>query len=1095
MTPLRWSWGSPPPPMAPYGGKAWPIIFGVGGGQAFQNGVWTQTSEYAYAAGSALGITTQLDKDIAVNEALARGAETREAVKEAGGVGKWFYQGKPLSKAAQAAEEAPNLAGQIVSQGGGGRYGGLAGGTQAPPVSTFEVEEIAEHKVAEAAEALEPAEQAGNVFGRTMNSMLKWAGFGDTTVADVAETPEEVMELVEVMRNASVIPLAPPAPANEGFLAELDEAEEVVEDVADFVPTFVRQGAEWAERQTVMLSNFVGSQNLSSTLSGTGITPFDAEIFENITEEAPEAVEMMEMATVQLGDISLTGASIGLEAAGAVATGTEVMEMAELSAVQITDLMEEKMSEVASVLDTIDSGIPELTGAVDVAEMAVGMTEMAAVNLEMIAAQSAGLIAGMTSGLAMGVASEGIGILPWLGFWLLDYADKMEAYYNPTDEYTETDDPNKGAMGFANKFWDWGSTKGPAYINEKGYRQQDVTSMKVPWGETSLWLPVTLIRATDENYGVHYTTMDGKQGTSWVSVDDGVRWLTPFPKKSLANDEVAAFVPFVEMSDGTTYTIPPNSPTLLLEDMPALLAMDVSNKVYWVWFRDNGCGQLPTQRAPPANYKYITESLPNTKLWRNARVLAIQKGPGYWLFLATPQMMVDGQGFWFRVGLDGALLKDSEKTRNACVLQNLKAIRPDHWERMHADHILHPGKPIPGVAAPVLKNPEPHGAGSGDITLGMTHDELIAYYNTIYGPPPSKGFDDHGTAPIRWGDHVIYPAGTGPDVPEDSDPESDPESILDWHIEDDDLTVDEIFGDGWGDTTETTHEYDSDFDSFIDPPPDTTEHHRDPFVPLYEVGQKWNYVGQNAKFEITKQQKHKRGTYGYVLRKQGDRVQPETRYAKQDTITNWIDPFILTPYTPWPMADTAAKDDSPPPPVPTIEDLKHDIAALRDHMDRLPEATLYSDTDPLVLDEFYNIEYILPKNSFIQTDPTRAWLDNPDQPLRRRLPSTKKADITAIKTWIGDNITEWTSAQDIFDNLPRSLVRKLKAKNKGDSVKRYIRLLATDGVLEKRLVMECIITMATCVQKEDSRKSTAKIKWKFRGTVNVGLLRIDLKQN
>ena len=190
-------------------------------GSTFQQSLVDAATPLLQGAGAALGIETQLDADIAVDQAIAASRETREAIRAAGSVANYFEQG-------------------------------AGGDVELVPLA------------AEIPQVVEPAAQAGQVAGETLVSMLhdlpEVGGSGLVGTFDLNDA-EDLTELVGVMRNASVIPLAPPAPANEGFLAELDEAEEVVED---FVPTFVRQGAEWAERQTVMLSDFVGSQNLSS---------------------------------------------------------------------------------------------------------------------------------------------------------------------------------------------------------------------------------------------------------------------------------------------------------------------------------------------------------------------------------------------------------------------------------------------------------------------------------------------------------------------------------------------------------------------------------------------------------------------------------------------------------------------------------------------------------------------------------------------------------------------------------------------------------------------------------------------------------------
>ena len=566
-------------------------------GEPFQQTVSSLLEPVIQGAGAALGVETQLDADIALDEALAASSNTAAAIRDAGGVVNYFSQG-----ATAEATEAVEMASMIT----------------------------------------ESASQAGRVVGETLSSMLhdlpEVGGAGLAGTFNMND-PEDLTEVVNLLRNASTVP----------------EVVETTTEVATFVPNFIRQGAEWAERQAVLLEDFAGpGQTMTNAFSGSGITAFDLEVFDNVVESAPQAVEMLVLRTVNLGQTSLAGTSIGLEAAGAIESAEEAV-VAGLSALELTDLMEEKMEEAAMAID----------GSIAIGEAVGGAAVEGALDAGLAVGETIGMFAGLSGEIALGAATEGIGLLPWYGIELIKKADKRYYRHHPKDK----PDENRGALGYANKFWDWKETLGQTYKDEEGYLEQDATTSKVLWGQESLWLPITLLKSTDDDSIVTWTRLDGSQGTSYVANADGLRWLTPFPVKTLTDEQKKSYVPFVEMADGQQYVIPPNAPVWLYEDMPSLLTRDLST-VFWVWFRDNGVGQLPSLRAPPQNYSYIEHALPNTKLWRVAQAITVQKDPGYWIFLSTPQMFEDRRGFWFRVGIDGVLLKDSERTRNACLMEN-----------------------------------------------------------------------------------------------------------------------------------------------------------------------------------------------------------------------------------------------------------------------------------------------------------------------------------------------------------------------------------------------------------------------------------------
>ena len=224
---------------------------------------------------------------------------------------------------------------------------------------------------------------------------------------------------------------------------------------------------------------------------------------------------------------------------------------------------------------------------------------------------------------------------------------------------------------------------------------------------------------------------------------------------------------------------------------------------------------------------------------------------GYWIYLKVCDVGEDCDhrvqknergdiGFFFRVGVDGYMLADTEENRNLCTLYNLTLL----------------GSMIP------------------DFLLPYIGDEIPE----TKPPKFDQGFDIDAT-------------GEG--------------YFDDWNLIEDSDSDDIFDGPAWGEATAETYNF---------------EHVREPFVPKYEVGQKWNYNGVDAKMEITKQQKHKRGTYSYLLHTRGELTAPETLKATEANLDWWLEPVyaVLTDYTTWPERpeETEAQDDDPVEVVP-----------------------------------------------------------------------------------------------------------------------------------------------------------------------------------
>ena len=489
--------------------------------------------------------------------------------------------------------------------------------------------------------------------------------------------------------------------------------------IESFVPSHIRQGLEWAEQTTVNWVSSTSSEltplipqgtKLGTMMSGTGISPSDYRLFEDVVSEVPEAVEMMEIVSVDLAPISISTGQV-LEMVGA-----EALAIASLNAVQVADMMEEKMSEMTSAVARIREVLDPFEEVEKTTTQAFRAGETIALNTAVTSASNAvnnlgiGAFTAFTEAASEASAMGGF-YMNVEGQNLLAWARRRDKSIRPTDEKKHDYDEWLGAWGYAQYFWHWGKPKPKQYkystwtdsagkehvlqeeVHDSGYNpfySKETEKDKISWGDENIWLPVKLLdviatQATWKGtglYDVEVTHLDGTKSQEFVEMDpDGIHFMDPFPKKELTIEEAKSFLPLM-MMDNKPVTVAPNSPILQMLDIPTLFVqpVDKNNKLselVYVWFQDNGiAGQLLDPYRQPPHWGWATwpESLPGTNLWYHARVVAMLVDRGYWVFLSPPYMEKNNYGFWFRIGIDGPLLKDSEDSANACTLFNLKLL-------------------------------------------------------------------------------------------------------------------------------------------------------------------------------------------------------------------------------------------------------------------------------------------------------------------------------------------------------------------------------------------------------------------------------------
>ena len=87
--------------------------------------------------------------------------------------------------------------------------------------------------------------------------------------------------------------------------------EEEMQNVDMSDPQYVRQGDTWLQKQSINLDEWIKPEGrLAEVMDGTGVTPYEQEVYSRITSEIPEQVELMEMKTVSLDGFRKTSTGI-----------------------------------------------------------------------------------------------------------------------------------------------------------------------------------------------------------------------------------------------------------------------------------------------------------------------------------------------------------------------------------------------------------------------------------------------------------------------------------------------------------------------------------------------------------------------------------------------------------------------------------------------------------------------------------------------------------------------------------------------------------------------------------------------------------------
>ena len=471
-------------------------------------------------------------------------------------------------------------------------------------------------------------------------------------------------------------------------------------------PAYVRQGDTWLSRQTISIEDAWGS---TDALDGTGMTPFDVAVYDNLAEEVPDMVELMEMKTVPItGDFGTAasttagkitefvtqggsgdwpGEDVGgetaeeIEASGRVSEPISV-DYENINTEELNSLVEDQMERVGFEID--NSALAFEEGAA----LAEGVT------WAMIGVQVGYMVVG--GGVLIGInffqqwIYEKFNIptgITFLGQWLIEQSDEMTREYwahHPTG-MQET-------AQFAFGYWQL----------EPGYRvpaqivvsEQGMKSVTIRyWDADTVPAPQyyhldrggTITGKSSDELVTNYGHND-KENEHWLAIDrhqtfEGGRfeYLQNAPVKQLpdVDDYLAVF----SVGDDS-YRI---TRTSILAQAFLLFSFEdrYKNDPYlltnlphvYVWFRDNG---LVGQKPPPRNMydmavNYLDKPLSRTNMWIKARVMLFDiRDSQRWLVLSIDEGV---HNFWFRWGVDGPLLRDSAKIRASCILANHKILR------------------------------------------------------------------------------------------------------------------------------------------------------------------------------------------------------------------------------------------------------------------------------------------------------------------------------------------------------------------------------------------------------------------------------------
>ena len=118
------------------------------------------------------------------------------------------------------------------------------------------------------------------------------------------------------------------------------------------------------------------------------------------------------------------------------------------------------------------------------------------------------------------------------------------------------------------------------------------------------------------------------------------------------------------------------------------------NQMGDVWFKADGCGQLPGYDLTLGHIAgaptILTRSIGVTYLWRKAHAIYLFRDHqrfvkytqdermvgrvDYYFLLQTPDMEAENAAFWYQWSEDGLLFRDTPDVARACVLENYRTL-------------------------------------------------------------------------------------------------------------------------------------------------------------------------------------------------------------------------------------------------------------------------------------------------------------------------------------------------------------------------------------------------------------------------------------
>ena len=411
-----------------------------------------------------------------------------------------------------------------------------------------------------------------------------------------------------------------------------------------------RGEAQGMERQSVTLSrqaDALESQGVELTdLSGTNTSPVENVLFRNLQENAPAVVEALEEKTFELPagqravtDLPTPGATDWSKVTPFEMEDPEIPQAEQVDALQEFGSSKKGYSRVPvqeplepeaykGPLGKLNKGdwAPakyegRLTGELELMDAAgedVPLLEqpMLAGGLELLdGMEEAAMFAEEAFGGSLIAPGIGIGLYIIQKLWENQRDAETERFQeegwrkhffemDPDDTWVSL---QRGDLGYCCKFWEYNPWD---ENNSATYR----------WGDQNVWLPIYVNDKYDTAWQVTVTLPDGTfhDAVCWFW---DIIWLKSF---DLTNEQWAKFVPMVALH-GRMVSIQPNTLMSHVVDLGymtrnmAELNLEL-NHMGDVWFRADGCGQIPGPDLALANIpgapNVITESIGVTGLWR-----------------------------------------------------------------------------------------------------------------------------------------------------------------------------------------------------------------------------------------------------------------------------------------------------------------------------------------------------------------------------------------------------------------------------------------------------------------------------------------------